>query len=98
MISSGRLRRGTARSRATSFKRATPMSQPKPVAGHERTEGDAPAPLARPKEGAFRRLASRFWGYDYFVSYHWASGGAYAVALAQRLRDRGYEVFLDRAE
>ena len=38
------------------------------------------------------------WGYDFFISYHWASGGAYAVNLAQRLRDRGYEVFLDRAE
>ena len=36
--------------------------------------------------------------YDFFVSYHWASGGTYAVNLAARLREKGYEVFLDRAE
>jgi WD40 repeat protein len=58
---------------------------------------------ALPRSRAFRsswrrRLSERLWGYDYFVSYHWGSGGAYAVALAQRLRDRGYDVFLDRAE
>ncbi len=41
---------------------------------------------------------SWLWGYDFFVSYHWLSGGQYAVNLAQRLRERRYEVFLDRAE
>lgn len=51
-----------------------------------------------PKESLRRRVANHFWGYDYFISYHWASGGAYAVALAQRLRNRGYDVFLDRGE
>lgn len=45
-----------------------------------------------------RKIASRLWGYDYFISYHWDSGGAYAVALARALRDLGYECFLDRAE
>jgi hypothetical protein len=44
------------------------------------------------------RHAQWLWGYDFFISYHWASGGAYAVALAGRLRDRNYDVFLDRAE
>lgn len=44
------------------------------------------------------RFSAWLWGYDYFVSYHWASGGVYAVALAESLRDRGYDVFLDRAE
>ncbi len=43
-------------------------------------------------------VPNQLWGYDYFISYHWASGGAYAVALAQRLRDRGFDCFLDRAE
>lgn len=38
------------------------------------------------------------WGYDFFISYHWASGGSYAVKLAQRLQEKRYEVFLDRAE
>lgn len=46
----------------------------------------------------WRKLANRFWGYDFFISYHWASGGGYAVNLAQRLRDRGFDVFLDRGE
>ncbi|MFT5465961.1 MAG: hypothetical protein ACI8UO_001058 [Verrucomicrobiales bacterium] len=38
------------------------------------------------------------WGYDFFISYHWKSGGTYAVNLAAQLRDRGFDVFLDRAE
>lgn len=45
-----------------------------------------------------RRASAWLWGYDYFISYHWASGGVYAVALAERLRDLGYDVFLDRDE
>ena len=45
-----------------------------------------------------QRLRDWLWGYDFFVSYHWASGGPYAVNLAQRLRDTKYDVFLDRAE
>lgn len=44
----------------------------------------------------WRRLRDWLWGYDFFISYHWGSGGSYAVALAQRLRDRRYDVFLDR--
>ena len=38
------------------------------------------------------------WGYDFFISYHWDSGGRYAVNLAQRLSEAKYDVFLDRAE
>ena len=49
-------------------------------------------------QSIWRRIASRLWGYDFFISYHWASGGAYAVALAQRLRDLNFDCFLDRAE
>jgi WD40 repeat protein len=44
------------------------------------------------------RFAAWLWGYDYFISYHWGSGGVYAVALAEMLRVQGYHVFLDRAE
>lgn|GEM_PF-1645322 len=44
------------------------------------------------------RISRRLWGYDYFISYHWKSGGPYAVALAQRLLDQGYECFLDRTD
>mgnify|MGYP000331975236 CR=1 FL=1 len=64
--------------------------------------GSADMPtLARSVTGPqsfWRRIASRLWGYDFFISYHWASGGAYAVALAQRLRDLNFDCFLDRAE
>lgn len=45
-----------------------------------------------------QKLRDRLWGYDFFISYHWASGGVYATALAERLRDQRFEVFLDRAE
>lgn len=50
------------------------------------------------KDSWLRRLRDWLWGYDYFISYHWDSSGAYAVALAQRLRNRGFQCFLDRAE
>ncbi|HQX51257.1 MAG TPA: TIR domain-containing protein [Planctomycetaceae bacterium] len=50
------------------------------------------------RETWFRRLKDWIWGYDFFISYHWASGGSYAVNLAARMRERGYDVFLDRAE
>lgn len=46
----------------------------------------------------YQRLKNWLWGYDFFISYHWASGGTYAVNLAARLREKGYDVFLDRAE
>lgn len=46
----------------------------------------------------WQSLRDWLWGYDFFISYHWASGGSYAVNLAQRLREKRYEVFLDRAE
>jgi WD40 repeat protein len=45
-----------------------------------------------------RIFAGYLWGYDFFISYHWTSGGRYAVALAEALRARGYECFLDRSE
>jgi WD40 repeat protein len=48
--------------------------------------------------GRARRIAAHLWGFDFFISYHWASGGRYAVALAEALRARGFECFLDRSE
>jgi WD40 repeat protein len=36
------------------------------------------------------------FGYDFFISYAWIDGVAYADALARRLKGRGFEVFLDR--
>ena len=55
-------------------------------------------PENQPKRSWLQRVRDWLWGYDFFVSYHWASGGPYAVNLAQRLRDAKYDVFLDRAE
>lgn len=46
----------------------------------------------------FQRIRDSLWGYDFFISYHWASGGTFAVNLAQRLREKNYDVFLDRAD
>jgi len=51
-----------------------------------------------PRVSWWRRIANRFWGYDFFISYHWSSGGAYAVKLAEALRKRRYDCFLDRSE
>ncbi len=48
--------------------------------------------------GWWRRLTSRIWRYDFFISYHWDSGGQYAVGLAQRLRSRKFDCFLDRTD
>ena len=57
-----------------------------------------PADAGRRPSGAV--LASdrqrAIWGYNFFISYHWASGGRYAVALAQQLRNKKYDCFLDR--
>lgn len=61
------------------------------------TSEKIPSPIAA-RETWWRRLANIFWGYDFFVSYNWSSGGQYAVSLAERLRERGYDCFLDQSE
>ena len=45
-----------------------------------------------------RRIGGWIWGYDFFISYQWSSGGKYAVALARKLSSLGYDCFLDREE
>ena len=47
---------------------------------------------------SWRDLRGWLWGYDFFISYHWHSGGAYATVLAERLRDKNFDIFLDRSE
>lgn len=42
-------------------------------------------------------ITTWLWGYDFFISYHWNSGGTYAMALASSLQER-YDVFIDRSE
>jgi hypothetical protein len=44
-----------------------------------------------------RRLLDLVFGYDFFISYSWSDGAAYASALARRLEADGFQVFLDRA-
>jgi WD40 repeat protein len=44
-----------------------------------------------------RRLLDFVFGYDFFISYSWSDGAAYATALASRLEADGFQVFLDRA-
>src|SRR6266852_2472198 len=49
------------------------------------------------KRSLLRRLLDFVFGYDFFISYSWSDGAAYATALASRLEADGFEVFLDRA-
>lgn len=50
------------------------------------------------KRSLWQPIRDWLWGYDFFVSYHWSSGGVYAVNLAQMLRSKGFDVFLDRTD
>ena len=50
------------------------------------------------KRSLLRRLLDFVFGYDFFISYSWSDGAAYAAALAARLKADGFEVFLDRAD
>ncbi len=50
------------------------------------------------KRDWWQRLRNWLWGCDFFVSYHWASGGVSAVNPAQMLRSKGFDAFLDRAD
>ena len=43
-----------------------------------------------------RRMLDFIFGYDFFVSYAWSDGSAYATALSRQLQAQGFEVFLDR--
>ena len=50
------------------------------------------------KRSLLRRLLGFVFGHDFFISYSWSDGAAYAAALAARLKAHGFEVFLDRAD
>jgi len=66
-----------------------------PTPQPHRSSDVATDPDARPLS---RRVLDRIFGYDFFISYTWSDGGAYAKALAERLEVEGFEVFLDRSE
>jgi WD40 repeat protein len=44
------------------------------------------------------RLADLIFGYDFFISYRWTDGQAYAAALSRALETMGFECFLDRED
>jgi hypothetical protein len=46
----------------------------------------------------WRRVLDRIFGYDFFISYAWVDGTAYAENLAHALSSSGFEVFLDRKD
>jgi TIR domain len=43
----------------------------------------------------WQRLVDAFFGYDFFIAYSQGDGKAYAGDLARRLKNRGFECFLD---
>ena len=46
----------------------------------------------------FQRIIDFLFGYDFFISYAWDDGRAYAVKLAEKLRSEGFICFLDTQE
>lgn len=58
----------------------------------------SPAGDDHSKRGLLRRALDALFGFDFFISYAWKDGGVYAAALAKRLEDEGFEVFLDRSD
>jgi hypothetical protein len=65
-----------------------------------------PVSLVEPSDSAeanttwLQRLRNWLWGYDFFISYQWSSGGRYATAPAERLRSspEPCDVMLDKSE
>ncbi len=45
-----------------------------------------------------RKIADFLFGYDFFISYCWADGRKYAVALQKRLNALGFNCFLDSSD
>ncbi len=64
----------------------------------EQPQSTESSPEIRYGKSWFQRIRSRLWGYDFFISYHWGSGGQYSANLAQRLIDAKYDVFIDQTE
>lgn len=61
------------------------------------TAGEAAKAVDRAQHSTpLTRLLDRISGYDFFISYAHADAPGYAEQLTQRLKDRGFRVFLDR--
>ena len=80
------------------FSDDTKPESPQHVSVNNLSQTAQAALIAETNRNCWQWLRDWLWGYDFFVSYHWASGGVYAVNLAQMLRSKGFDVFLDRAD
>jgi tetratricopeptide (TPR) repeat protein len=60
------------------------------------TQAETITQRAEERRGLPRRALDFVFGYDYFISYAWRDGMAYATALGRQLSADGYEVFLDQ--
>ena len=58
----------------------------------ERDVDAGPVEDDREKAGLLRRALDFVFGYDFFISYAWKDGDAYAAALTKCLEDHGFEV------
>lgn len=68
--------------------------------------GDRRGPIVSARHGAsgsprrswLQAIIDALFGYDFFISYAWVDGRAYALALERELRARGFQCFLDSSE
>lgn len=47
------------------------------------------------RRSIWQKLIDQFYGYDFFISYRWSDGRQYALQLAEGLKSKGYNSFLD---
>lgn len=64
-------------------------------AGRNSEPAVPPSGDRRSSRSWFVHIVDQVFGYDFFVSYSWEDGQAYADALAAALQERGFECFLD---
>ncbi len=74
------------------------MADDQSLAGTSQVPSPPPKLLEEVHRNFFQEIYDWLWGYDFFISYQWSTGGQYAQELALRLREKGYEVFLDRSD
>jgi WD40 repeat protein len=93
----------TAHQSTLRFWRDEPSPYPKlsPESGDERltkfkTQVDSEYGSDFGNRSHWHRLLDLVFGYDFFISYSWSDGAAYAAALAARLEKEHFAVFLDR--
>ena len=72
----------------------TPKSAPKRIyQGMVSSDADELRRLTR--RNCFQQMADWVFGYDFFISYRWSDGRNYALSLAEALKRKDYNCFLD---